>query len=661
MSTYFFDPVSGSDSNTGITSGSPWQTDTKFNATTLNPDDNVLVKCGTSWFAALVPNGAGTAGHPITIGQYGSGANPVISGYITINAGDWTSIGGSLYTYTNGAFSATKMNLLNLDGSNVAYGRFPKTGWNTFSTHTGTTVISGTGLPNSPSFIGGEVVIRQKHYQMDNLTITGQASGDITYSGGSTTPTNNNGYFIQNHPNCLTKDGDWSYNAGTKTITMYFSAGPTGHVVKAPAKDTLIQLGTNSNMTVHLVDMEGANKYFVQGNHSSNITISNLTARCAGINAFDFSTIDTLNYSFVNTYDANNNGFTGINMKNTSFTFNYFNRCGDKAGMGEKGLGLTGWGSYCGVVFGGTGVLQTFNNLIQNNQVVNTGYIGIAFHGETATVNQNYVDTFCYVLDDGAGIYCWTGGTAITYSTRTISNNIVLNGIGATDGTSDVFGNQANGIYLDDNSSNITVTNNRVANMGNYCYFLHNSHEVTFTFNKGYNGSNAQLVLLHDTIVPTGALPVNFDIHDNEMVSATTTQKLFILRSNGSDSTAGDISRVGTIDNNTYGIIGAGPGIFNYQDGGGTDTDATFNTWKAAIAKDAASVFNAVTPISPPQYSYNITANPTNINLSGAWEDIKLTSYSGNVSLAAYDAFLFLQTSLPSNAAIPYPGLIALI
>src|ERR1700693_6645151 len=80
--TYYFS-ATGNDANSGTSSGSPWQTITKFNSffSSLSPGDNVLFNQGDVFYGAMTISRSGSAGNPITIGSYGSGAAPVITGF----------------------------------------------------------------------------------------------------------------------------------------------------------------------------------------------------------------------------------------------------------------------------------------------------------------------------------------------------------------------------------------------------------------------------------------------------------------------------------------------------------------------------------------------------------------------------------------------------
>jgi hypothetical protein len=78
--TYYIDSSSGSDSNSGTSSSSPWASLTKVNSTTFTAGDKILFKCGDTWTGTLHPLGSGSSSAQITISDYGSGNLPIIAG-----------------------------------------------------------------------------------------------------------------------------------------------------------------------------------------------------------------------------------------------------------------------------------------------------------------------------------------------------------------------------------------------------------------------------------------------------------------------------------------------------------------------------------------------------------------------------------------------------
>ncbi|MFC5220681.1 RICIN domain-containing protein [Streptomyces coerulescens] len=78
--TTYYVSTSGSDSNSGTSEGSPWQSLSKVNSTELSPGDMVLFRSGDTWTGKLTTNGSGSSSAPIVYGAYGGGSKPAING-----------------------------------------------------------------------------------------------------------------------------------------------------------------------------------------------------------------------------------------------------------------------------------------------------------------------------------------------------------------------------------------------------------------------------------------------------------------------------------------------------------------------------------------------------------------------------------------------------
>ncbi|MEJ7681395.1 MAG: right-handed parallel beta-helix repeat-containing protein [Segetibacter sp.] len=64
------------------------------------------------------------------------------------------------------------------------------------------------------------------------------------------------------------------------------------------------------------------------------------------------------------------------------------------------GMGGSDSSPYKGIEFSGS------DNLVENNEVDSSGYMGIHFiKGNNQTIKNNVVNTFGFVKDDGGGIY----------------------------------------------------------------------------------------------------------------------------------------------------------------------------------------------------------------------------------------------------------------
>src|SRR5207253_458689 len=125
-----------------------------------------------------------------------------------------------------------------------------------------------------------------------------------------------------------------------------------------------------------------------------------------------------------------------------------------------------------------------------NNQVIKTGYTGIFFEGDNNLIQNNFVDSSCMILDDGAGIYTVTstpkGKTPAVNVNNRVLDNIVDHSIGAPLGAGKVE-NRAHCYYLDDNANHVVLKGNTGCNAGNSGLFIHNANNYSILDNVFYN------------------------------------------------------------------------------------------------------------------------------------------------------------------------------
>ncbi len=128
---YYFSTQSGDDSRTILQAqnpSTPWKTINKLNSffSNLKPGDSILFKRGETFFESITISASGTTGNIITIGAYGIGADPIITGLTTITG--WTSLGGGLYEKTLASPPTKSLNIVLFNGALQPIGRYPKAG-----------------------------------------------------------------------------------------------------------------------------------------------------------------------------------------------------------------------------------------------------------------------------------------------------------------------------------------------------------------------------------------------------------------------------------------------------------------------------------------------------------------------------------------------------
>ena len=78
--TYYVNPRSGRDSNSGNQPEQAWASLTKINQEVFQPGDQILLAAGSRFLGTLEPKGSGTAAAPIRLDRYGDGSDPAIHG-----------------------------------------------------------------------------------------------------------------------------------------------------------------------------------------------------------------------------------------------------------------------------------------------------------------------------------------------------------------------------------------------------------------------------------------------------------------------------------------------------------------------------------------------------------------------------------------------------
>src|ERR1035437_1608864 len=385
--TYYFSS-SGNDANNGTSTSTPWQTIAKFNSvfSSRSPGDSLLFNRGDTFYGSITISRSGSAGSPIIIGAYGTGAKPIISGFTTITG--WTNEGGGIYSKAISTESATT-NIVTINGVNTAMGRWPNTGYMTYESHSGNTSITDNQLTGTPDWTGAELVLRRTQWTLNRNLITDHVSTTITYTPAAGTwdgPTDGYGYFIQNSLNTLDVFGEWYYN-GT-TLYMYFGGNnPADYTVKISTLNELITTGidyrTHSNyITLDNITFEGSKLASVYlGQYSSYWTILNCD--------FNFNGKDGI-YAVQTSYlTINKNTFNQINNNairtnwlgdNTIIRNNTITNIGILPGMG----GLDD-DSYDAIALQNR-TASNGGSIVQYNTVEHVGHSGIRMNGSGFTI-----------------------------------------------------------------------------------------------------------------------------------------------------------------------------------------------------------------------------------------------------------------------------------
>ena len=560
--TYYVS-ASGSDANTGTSATAAWKSITKLNSFVFAANDSILFNRGDVFYGSVIANR-----NNLIFSAYGTGAKPVITGFTAVSS--WKSLGGGIYEAAVNA--KANLNMVTINGRPQQIGRYPNAGdanggYLTYETF-GATSITDNQLSTTVNWTGAEAGIRKNSWGLDRVIITSQSGGTINYKMGENINSDyasaktlwdgnpNFGYFFMNDVRTLDQFGEWYYDATAKKIKVYFgTAAPAGYSVQVSTVDTLFNLSNRTNINISNISLEGANMSAVFSLRGGYINIQNCDMTNIGVKAIHIFDSPNILIENVNTTNVLSNAIQVLDRYQPNVTIRNCNvrNTAPFAGMGSY---------YEDADYKAIYAIVSNNLLIESNHVDTSGLSGIQFNGSDVVIKNNVINYFNYVLQDGGGIYTWVGGSdaqpKANYTNRIVSNNIIMNGVGAPAGTSSPKPDFC-GIFLDDRTMNIKIWDNTVFNCdkaiqantpagvslrGNILY--NNLYDFTVTHKDGATIKN--LSITKNVSFPTNANQVNFRYVDMAMNYPVTTTLQNSLKS------------IGLIDSNYYNTF-SGTGI----------------------------------------------------------------------------------------------------
>lgn len=614
---------SGSSSNTGLSTSSTWNLAT-VNSFTFSPGDQILLKRGDTFQGNIVLTESGTLANPIIIGAYGTGEKPTLTGLVSITS--WTNLGSNIWESTNSVSSQPTLDMVTINGVNTAMGRFPNSstrdqGYLTYQKHNSTTSITSSGLSGTLDWTGAEVVVKINLWTLRKSTITSQSGGEINFGtlGSRQTPTDRYGFFIQNDPRTLDKQGEWYFSPSTKKLKMYSKSQPSG--VKVCADDTLILISGNY-VTIDNLNITGSNTkgiYVFKSNATPNhITIQNCDISYSGGTAIYCrgnhisvigNTITTSNKCAIDADQCRISSIRNNTIKDTSLLFEPTRQA---AIMAESSVTST---------------------VIEYNRIINSGMNGINCATDSSMlVKNNFIDTFNKILADGGAVYLGGNGSY----PMIITGNIAINGTGNCFGTTDTTASGSRGIYLDDHCANMEVSYNTCANIGSFGIMIHNSSSINIHHNTVYNSIGAQILFSNNANHPamTGNVTQN-----NIFISKTSSQPTMWIASQYSN-----IETIGTFNYNFYArptddnkTIKLSPGFASKY--------LTLDEWKTFSNQDPDSKKSPKSVHSDTEiaFFYNDTKTSVSVNLPYPGIDVEGVKYSTKATIEPFRSLIIIK------------------
>lgn len=496
LSKCYYVSEKGSDQNNGLSSRTPWRTLQKVQAQLhlVHPGDSILFEKGSMFYGALTVQQSGTTQKRIFIGAYGTGTLPVIKGSITISG--WEPVGKNIWK-TLCKDCTSRPGGLYINSKEQSLARYPDSGYR----HVRVARSSGTQFEDRKlnfdknHWQGAEVVAKTSRWTLDVLPVQSFTDNTFLFKTSSSYPFPADfDYFIQNHVAALNLSGEWMYNPQTQEIFLYYeNLDPNKATIEVSWRDCGLKVSHAAFVTINNLSFEWFREAGVIIENSRDINFSNNSISCSGVDGLRIVSVDNIIVSHNRISDSHNNGVTWTGNTNGSFTWNSVFRTGLQPGRGSSGNG-----TYIALYI--TGKANT-RNIVQYNTIDSTGYSAIDFRTGNTYVANNVIRHFCLLKDDGGGIYSWENDEG---------NNVIEKNIVDGEQTSANDGEKyVNGIYIDDRSKCIAISENTVVHCPGAGLVIHNARDLLVDRNKLVgNGKNflnkekVQLLIRRDGIVP---------------------------------------------------------------------------------------------------------------------------------------------------------------
>ena len=566
----------------------PWKTIEKINSQfdIIKPGDSILFKRGETFYGTLHIKASGSPTSPVIIGAYGTGLKPIFTSFQEIKA--WKAKGNGIYESTAAVNSdAVKVVLINENIHEM--GRYPNVdmendGYLTID-KVRTNMIQSDQLISTHDWKGADVIIRTKDWVINRYNITSQTGQQIHYNGGISNYKAQEGYgfFISNHISTLDSFGEWYFNPSTKKISVYLgNVNPSTLKVKVSTLDNLLTKDyRESYVRVENIQFKGANGNNLHLEGGDHIVISDSEIEFSGEDGIHSRGVSDLiiernivRHSYNNgmylKYGNNQAIVRDNEVTNTAMVI------GRTQNDDAAGIGIFASGEKI---------------LVQNNSVINTGFNGIQFSGNHTVVKNNFIDTYCLIKSDGGGIYTFGGVEYQAYTGRKIEGNIVVNGIGKTTGVPKrgvEYKVLVEGIFLDDNSNNISIIGNTVGNTTNSGLKIANGNTIYVSNNSFFN--NQYSITLGNSSIGQDTRKV--DIEKNQFFTKLADQYSYGIKTHKND-----ISLMADFDNNYFFRPLSDEYSINHQytkNGVVESAVDDLSHWSAKHAKDRNSTSNSI-------------------------------------------------------------------
>jgi len=620
---WYVDATAGKDTNAG-TAAAPWKTLARAARQSLAPGDALLLKCGSLWRESLTLSAANAPNGGATLGAWGTCTadnRPVISGADLITGTTWQSAtefaGRPVYV----AAWSQPVTRLHWNGVPLVRARYPNYQgvgheFKLIAAVNGNTLVPATAdalALGTADLRGARVTVRTNPWLAEAFDVaSGNAGSGIVLSRSTQyAPQAAQGYVVEGKLALLDSPGEWFQDTATGRLYVWTSSGasPASGQLETLQRDTGLLVSAVADMQVQQIAFERHRQQSVAVVGAKRTLVSGVSSRYADgtgvLVAAASATADSAG-SVVQGSTVSHAGTVGISVSGPAMVVS--GNQVDTVGLESQSTDVS-----AGVLVDSAG------GTVADNRISQTAYAAIILSQPTGlSVTGNVLTQACRRFTDCGALY--TGGAPTQAQRSQISANAISGLAPNLEGTTGSATALVAGIYLDEESATLDLTNNMIARVG-VGINLHNAANNLVQGNQVWLARQSSLRVHNSSAndsVRGNLIQDNLLFAANQLVAAADaatapgTQDVFAQEwVHGSDARlmfGGSNPNVAL--RNVAGTLGATTAARWSLLGGWTHQRLDLAQWRALAPSDSAQSLYAARPFLVTAGGANLVPNP---------------------------------------------------
>lgn len=439
----------------------------------------------------------------LTIGAYGTGAEPILNGSTDYSLATWTSEGSGIYSTP----VSTAVKWVFINGLAARLGESPYIPIT--SAPSGTTRGALTATLNAynsvNTLVGTKLRVKEFNFRMSfemNISAYNSGTGVITTTETFSGAAVNMPFKLYGALQFLTTNGDWWWDDATDKLYVKAAATPAGTDIRVTFADNAFFADGKDDLTISGLEFKHYYRAAIEAVHCDNLNINDFSihdVRTNGLWIYGNSTglvVDNFSMTRIGCHAI----YTGA-IQGPTFTNFTISEIGSQDNMSWPID--TRFRKHCGVGIAVSDeptetLKQPGNVTVQDFLIHDVGGQGIGPYGDNWLIERGEIYNFAEKWEDVGGIHSFYSdalGVGLSCKDGVIRDVIVHDGVGNHEGIANyTLPTLVAGVYLDAGSEtweldNVTAYNNPFVGLFvNWDTFGQNFHDCVL-----YNNAVAQI------------------------------------------------------------------------------------------------------------------------------------------------------------------------